>query len=220
MTLWPKRKSESRGKPGIPHDAPLQSLRYVVLDTELTSLEHRTNRLLSVGAIRMQGASIRLGEQFYRMVNPEVEIPAESVIIHQIRSEDVKDARNISKTFDELSQFIGGTVLVGHFAHIDLKILRKEMTRTGHTFENPAIDTARVHHWLLRQGRYSEDLALQLEKLDLETVAKAYGLNPENAHHALADAFLTAQLWQKMLVTLHDKGISNLKKLLKIGAAR
>lgn len=220
MTLWPKRKSESRGKPEIPHDAPLQSLRYVVLDTELTSLEHRTNRLLSVGAIRMQGASIRLGEQFYRMVNPEVEIPAESVIIHQIRSEDVKDARNISNTFDELSQFIGGTVLVGHFAHIDLKILRKEMTRTGHTFENPAIDTARVHHWLLRQGRYSEDLALQLEKLDLETVAKAYGLNPENAHHALADAFLTAQLWQKMLVTLHDKGISNLKKLLKIGAAR
>lgn len=220
MTLWPKRKSESRGKPEIPHDAPLQSLRYVVLDTELTSLEHRTNRLLSVGAIRMQGASIHLGEQFYRMVNPEVEIPAESVIIHQIRSEDVKDARNISNTFDELSQFIGGTVLVGHFAHIDLKILRKEMTRTGHTFENPAIDTARVHHWLLRQGRYSEDLALQLEKLDLETVAKAYGLNPENAHHALADAFLTAQLWQKMLVTLHDKGISNLKKLLKIGAAR
>lgn len=220
MTLWPKRKSESRGKPGIPHDAPLQSLRYVVLDTELTSLEHRTNRLLSVGAIRMQGASIHLGEQFYRMVNPKVEIPAESVIIHQIRSEDVKDARNISKTFDELSQFIGGTVLVGHFAHIDLKILRKEMTRTGHTFENPAIDTARVHHWLLRQGRYSEDLALQLEKLDLETVAKAYGLNPENAHHALADAFLTAQLWQKMLVTLHDKGISNLKELLKIGAAR
>lgn len=220
MTLWPKRKSESRWKPEIPHDAPLQSLRYVVLDTELTSLEHRTNRLLSVGAIRMQGASIRLGEQFYRMVNPEVEIPAESVIIHQIRSEDVKDARNISNTFDELSQFIGGTVLVGHFAHIDLKILRKEMTRTGHTFENPAIDTARVHHWLLRQGRYSEDLALQLEKLDLETVAKAYGLNPENAHHALADAFLTAQLWQKMLVTLHDKGISNLKKLLKIGAAR
>lgn len=220
MTLWPKRKSESRGKPEIPHDAPLQSLRYVVLDTELTSLEHRTNRLLSVGAIRMQGASIRLGEQFYRMVNPEVEIPAESVIIHQIRSEDVKDARNISKTFDELSEFIGGTVLVGHFAHIDLKILRKEMTRTGHTFENPAIDTARVHHWLLRQGRCSEDLALQLEKLDLETVAKAYGLNPENAHHALADAFLTAQLWQKMLVTLHDKGISNLKKLLKIGAAR
>ena len=220
MTLWPRRKSESRGELEIPHDSLLESLRYVVLDTELTSLEHRTNRLLSVGAVTMQGASIRLGEQFYRMVNPEVEIPPESIVIHQIRSDDVKGADSTSKILDELSQFIRGTVLVGHFAHIDLKILRKEMTRTGHTFENPAIDTARVHDWLLRQGRYSEDLALQREKLDLETVAKTYGLNPENAHHALADAFLTAQLWQKMLVALHNKGISNLKKLLKIGAAK
>ena len=220
MTLWPKRNSESNGKPEIPHDAPLDSLRYVVLDTELTSLEHRTNRPLSVGAVRMQGTSIRLGEQFYRMVNPEVEIPVESIVIHQIRSEDVKDAAHISKTFDELSQFIRGAVLVGHFAHIDLKILRKEMAETGHTFENPAVDTARIHHWLRRQGRYSEDLALQLEKLDLETLAKAYGLNPENAHHALADAFLTAQLWQKMLVSLRKKGVNSLKKLLKIGAAK
>lgn len=195
-------------------------MRYVVLDTELTSLEHRTNRLLSVGAVRMQGASIRLGEQFYRMVNPEVEIPAESVVIHQIRSDDVKGAESTSKILDELNHFIRGTVLVGHCAHIDLKILRKEMTQTGHTLENPAIDTARVHHWLLRQGRYSEDLTLQLEKLDLETVAKAYGLNPENAHHALADAFLTAQVWQKMLVTLQNKGIISLKKLLKIGGAK
>jgi DNA polymerase III subunit epsilon len=220
VAIWPKRKPEASAALEIPSDAPIDSLRYVVLDTELTSLEHRTNRLLSVGAIGMQGASIVLGEQFYRMVNPEVEIPAESVVIHQIRSEDVKGAENISKTFDELSQFIRGAVLVGHFAHIDLKILRKEMAETGHGVENPAIDTARVHQWLLRQGRYSEDLALQLEKLDLETVAKSYGLDRENAHHALGDAFLTAQLWQKMLIALQRNGVSNLKKLLKIGAAK
>jgi len=168
----------------------------------------------------MQGASILLGEQFYRMVNPEVEIPAESVVIHQIRSEDVKGAENMSKTLDELSQFIRGAVLVGHFAHIDLKILRKEMAEIGHSFDNRAIDTARVHQWLARHGRHFEDLALQVEKLDLETVAKSYGLNPQNAHHALADAFLTAQLWQKMLVALYTRGVSNLKKLLKIGAAK
>jgi len=217
VAIWPRPKSEA---PAISHDASLDSLRYVVVDTELTSLEHRTNRLISVGAIGMQGASILLGEQFYRMVNPEVEIPAESVVIHQIRSEDVKGAENMSKTLDELSQFIRGAVLVGHFAHIDLKILRKEMAEIGHSFDNRAIDTARVHQWLARHGRHFEDLALQVEKLDLETVAKSYGLNPQNAHHALADAFLTAQLWQKMLVALYTRGVSNLKKLLKIGAAK
>ena len=222
MAIWPKPKSKWGAfvEPAIPLDATLDSLRYVVLDTELTSLEHRTNRLLSVGAIGMRGASILLGEQFYRVVNPEVEIPHEGIVLHQLRSADVEGAENISKTLDELSQFIRGAVLVGHFTHIDLNILPKEMSETGHSFDNRAIDTARVHHWFLGQGRYSEDLAFQLEKLDLETVSKSYGLNPQNAHHALADAFLTAQLWQKMLFTLHNKGVSSLKKLLKIGATK
>jgi len=200
-------------------DTSLHSLRYVVLDTELTSLDQRTNHLLSVGAIAMQGPSIRLGEQFYRMVNPQVSIPAESVVIHKLRSEDVEGGDQIGKTLDEFCQFIAGAVLVGHFVDIDLKVLRKEMARTGYALENPAVDTARVHHWILRHGPYSEDLHIQLEKLDLPTLAKFYGLDMLDAHHALSDAFLTARVWQKMVYSLQAKGIDNLRKLLKVGGA-
>ena len=107
--------------------------------------------------------------QFYRVVNPECAIPAESIVIHRLRSEDVEGGEQISeKTLDDLSQFIEGAVLVGHFVDIDLKILRKEMSQTGHKFDNPAIDTARVHHWILRHGPISlKTCPLQLEKLDL-----------------------------------------------------
>ena len=197
----------------------IDSLRYVVLDTELTSLEHRTNRLLSVGAIAMRGPSIQLGEQFYRVVNPECAIPAESIVIHQLRSQDIQAGEPLAVTLADLNQFLRGAVLVGHFAQIDLKILRKEMIQTGHTLENPALDTARVHQWLLRQGRYSDDLPMQLEKLDLPTLVKYYNLDQSDAHHALSDAFLTARLWQKMLFLLRAKGIANLKQLLKVGGA-
>lgn len=216
MLKWLRGDSERPDKRDLA-DAALDSLRYVVLDTELTSLEHRTNRLLSVGAIAMRGASIRIGEQFYRVVNPRCEIPAESVVIHRLRQEDLHAAENISKTFDDLSRFLAGSVLVGHFAHIDLKILRKEMAQTGHTLDYPAIDTGRVHQWILRHGLYSDDLAMKLEKLDLPTIAAFYKLEVQDAHHALADAFLTARVWQKMLFVLRDKSVGNLKKLLKIG---
>ena len=168
----------------------------------------------------MQGTSILLGEQFYRMVNPQVHIPPRSIVIHQIRSQDLASAEDMSKTLHELSYFIRGAVLVGHFTHIDLKALRKEMTQPGLAFDNPAIDTARVHHWLLSHGPYAEDPTLQLERLDLQSVAASHDLDPEGAHHALADAFLTARLWQKMLVTLQKNRVDNLKRLLKIGAAR
>src|SRR5690349_21693391 len=73
----------------VPRRTPLRDVRFVVLDTELTSLDKRTNRLLSVGAITMRGPKILLGEQFYRVVNPGVNIPATSIVVHGLRPEDV-----------------------------------------------------------------------------------------------------------------------------------
>lgn len=215
MPGWLKRRASTQNS-SLSGDTSLDSLRYVVLDTELTSLEHRTNRLLSVGAVAMRGPSIQLGEQFYRIVNPECEIPSESIVIHQLRQEDLQSADELTSTLDDLSRFLAGSVLVGHFAQIDLKILRKEMAQTGHTLDHPTIDTARVHSWILRKGPYSEDLHFQLEKLDLPALAKFYQLDVQDAHHALADAFLTARIWQKMLFGLRAKGVDNLKKVLKI----
>jgi DNA polymerase III subunit epsilon len=217
MAAWWKHDSQAPVE--ITLDSALDALRYIVLDTELTSLDRRTNRLLSVGAIAMQGASIQLGNQFYRVLNPGVSIPPESVVIHRLRVEDVAGGEPPKQCLDDLCQFMAGAVLVGHFVDIELNILRKEMGQTGRKLNNPAIDTARVHHWILRHGPYSEDLSMQLEKMDLPTLAKFYSLEAQDAHHALSDAFLTARIWQKMLYTLQAKGVRNLRKLLSIGGA-
>ena len=93
------------------------------------------------------------------------------------------------------------------------------MGESGYEINNPAIDTARVHHWILGRGPYSEELSVQLEKMDLATLAKFYSLEVQDAHHALSDAFLTARIWQKMLYTLQAKGVRNLRKLLSVGGA-
>ncbi len=218
MAAWFKRKSGLTGdKPNLSKDTPVSDLAFVVFDTEFTSLDHRTNRLLSVGAVAMEGASIRVGEQFYRVVNPEASIPAESVVIHKLRAEDVRVGEPLRKALDDFCQFTAGTVLVGHFVEMDLKILRKEMASTGHQLDNPAIDTARVHQWLLRKGPYSEDLVVKVENLGLDSVARHYKLEPQDAHHALSDAFVTACIWQRMLHMLQKKGIVTLGKLLKVG---
>jgi DNA polymerase III epsilon subunit-like protein len=219
MPGWFKRAAgiQNDDKQALSKDTALNSVRYAVLDTELTSLDHRTNRLLSIGAIAMQGPSIQLGNQFYREVNPGVSIPAESIVIHKLRVEDLAGGESPSQVLADLCTFIEGSVLVGHCVDIELKILRKEMAQSGHTFSNPAIDTARVQHWILRHGRYSEDLPVQLENLDLATLAKFYNLDVKDAHHALSDAFLTARVWQKMLYTLQGKGVGTLRRLLSFG---
>ncbi len=210
-------KSERQKNP-FPGDTHLDSVRYVVLDTELTSLDPRSNRVLSIGAIVMEGPRIRLGEQFYRTMNPGVPIPPDSVLIHQLRSEDLDGAELPGDVLKNLLKFVTGSVLVGHFVHFDRKALWKELGDDRHRLDNPAVDTARAHHWILRHGRHSDDLAIQLEQQDLTALARYYQLEVHDSHHALADAFVAAQLWQRMLARLAANGIHTLRDLLKIAA--
>jgi len=167
----------------------------------------------------MHGPSIQLGEQFYRVVNPQVSIPAETVVIHKLRAEDVREGEELEAALKDFIQFVGNAVLVGHFLDIDLKVLQKEMRTTGNRLDNPAIDTARVYSWLLRRGPFTEDLPVRLGNLELATLAKFYNLDTQGAHHALSDAFLTARIWQKMLYALQANRIDSLRKVLRIGGA-
>jgi DNA polymerase-3 subunit epsilon len=201
-----------------PPEASIHSVRYVVLDTEFTSLDHRTNRLLSMGAVAMEGASIRMGEQFYRVLNPGVEVPASTVVVHRLRTSDIERGEPPLQALAELRDYIAGAVIVGHFIKMDMDLLRKEMQGTEHALDSPVVDTAQVHRWLLRNGRYSDDLFHRLEILDLGSLAKIYNIEFCEAHHALDDAFVTARLWQKLIYELEARGVRTLAGLLKIGA--
>jgi DNA polymerase III subunit epsilon len=217
MLRWLKSGLRRQGQAdSLPGETPLDAVRYVVLDTELTSLDQRSNRVLSIGAIAMDGSRIQLGQQFYRTMNPGVAIPADSVVIHRLRAVDLEGCEESKTVLEELACFVAGAVLVGHFVKLDVKALWKELGDNRHVMSNPTVDTARVHDWILRHGRYSEDLAIQVEQQDLVTLARFYNLEVEDAHHALADAFLTARLWQKMMSTVQSKGIRTLRDLLKI----
>src|ERR1017187_5577911 len=98
----------------FPADAELDTLRFTVLDTEMTSLEARTNRMLSVGAIRMNGGRIYVGQQFYRVANPGVAVPEKSVLIHKLRPEDIEQGEQPTVVLKALAEVCKGSVLVGH----------------------------------------------------------------------------------------------------------
>ena len=203
------------GTEGSDNDSPLESTRFVVIDTEMTSLDQRTNRLLSVGAIAMTGSKIMVGQQFYRVVNPGVSVPADGVVIHKLRPEDIERGHDLKNAIAELEAFIQDAVLVGHFAEIDRNVLRKEFLARGIELKNPMICTARVQRWIVRKQPFTEGQFRDLEVTDLETLAKIYKLDFREAHHALDDAFVTARLWQKQMHVLDGLGVETLGKLLR-----
>jgi DNA polymerase III subunit epsilon len=213
------RRGQRDPAPASSSDTTLNKLRYAVVDTELTSLDSSSNRVLSIGAIGMDGAKICMGDQFYRVVNPGVNVPAEGILIHKLRPNDVERGEPTAQALTDLQLFIADRVLIGHFVNIDLKALRKELGDEAHKLNNPAIDTARVHRWLLQNGPCREDLIHQLENIDLASLARFYNIEFHEAHHALDDAFVTARLWQNMLHRLERMSIVTLKEVLRIAKA-
>ncbi len=200
--------------------ASLDGLRYVVLDTELTSLDSVSNRILSIGAIAMEGNKVRMGEQFYRVVNPGVPVPAETILIHGLRPVDVVEGSAPAQAVQEFLRFAEGAVLVGHFVGIDLAALRKELPQMSDSLTLPALDTARIQRWLdQRRATHHEDRGHHVEKVDLASLAKRYGLEVHDAHHALYDAFLTAQLWQRLMHALALAGVKTLGQAMRVGKA-
>lgn len=190
-------------------------MRYVVFDTEFTSLEQRSNRLLSIGAVAMQGGSIRVGEQFYAVTNPGVAVPGASVVVHKLRPDDIAEAESPQKVLKDFVEFAAGALLVGHFVQYDLDIVRKELAAAGCEWKQPAVDTAAVHRWLeiKRQHYPVEAFDERNVRTDLASVAAHYGVAFEEAHHALADAFVTAQVWQRELAELARRGVNTWKEL-------
>ncbi len=210
-----------RRQQAIDPEARLNALRYVVFDTEFTSLEQRRNRLLSIGAVAMQGGSIRVGEQFYAMTNPGVAVPGASVVVHKLRPDDIAEAEPPAQVLKEFVDFAAGAVLVGHFVHYDVDIVNKELAHLG---RGPAegsrthIDTAVVHRGieLKRQHYPVEAFDERAIRVDLASVAAHYGVPFEEAHHALADAYVTAQVWQRELAVLAARGVRTWRDLAAV----
>jgi DNA polymerase-3 subunit epsilon len=204
-------------------DRPLDEVEFVVLDTELTGLDPEHDELLAIGAVRMTGTRIHAGETFERLVRPARASWAPTVPIHRIRPADVRDAPTAERALPELVAFCAGRTIVAHVANLDRKFLRQAWRRLGRGEPPPLesclwLDTSRVAWWLATDGGKHEQRD-PTEFGSLEALAARYAIAVPRVHHALSDAFVTAQVWQRQLAELGEHGVRTLRELARIGHA-
>jgi DNA polymerase-3 subunit epsilon len=185
--------------------------RYVVFDTELTGLDRKQDTVVSIGAIRMKGRQILLGETFYTLVNPQRDLTHDNVRIHHIVPSELVNQPLIESALQQFLRFVGDDILVGHFVHIDIAMLENAL---GRKLPNRQVDTARYYDWLERNRRQFLG-APNTGPIDtvLFDIANKLHISLSGAHNALVDAYLTAQVWQRLLIDLPDFGIARVKDL-------
>lgn len=169
----------------------------IVFDIEATGTSPRADRIIELAAIRIDpvlpkpvpgaGSTPVFSNEYteakgYWLLNPGMKIPEESIAIHGITDEIVKDCPTFKEKALEILTFFGEADLAGFNAgRFDIPILAEEFSRCGIVFDpdrRRLLDAQRIFH--TREPR------------DLTAAVKFYcNRDHSDAHGAEADARAT-----------------------------
>jgi DNA polymerase-3 subunit epsilon len=184
-------------------DRLLSELSFTVFDTETTGLNpSEGDQIIQIGATRIVNSKLLKQESFEQLVNPGRLIPPAGIPIHGITQDMVRGKPDISQVLPAFYAFAQDTVLVAHNAAFDMKFLQLQERHTGLVFNHPVLDTL-----LLSAVAHPNQ-----ESHSLEAIAERFNITVLGRHTALGDAFVTAEVWLRLLPLLQAMGITTLRQ--------
>lgn len=180
---------------------------YVVFDIETTGFSPVMNRIIEIGAVRVENGQIT--DRFSAFVNPEVPIPFEIEKLTGINDGMVLDADTIEAVLPRFLEFVGDAALVAHNANFDVGFIKENAKRQNIPVDFTYVDTVGMARTLLTgQAKYT-----------LDAVAKTLKIPLENHHRAVDDAECTAEIFLKLAEMLKKDGVNTLAELNEMGRA-
>ena len=178
---------------------------YVVFDIETTGFSNVEDRIIEIGAVKVQGGEIV--DSYSTFVNPGVPIPFEITNLTSITDEMVMEAPKIDIILPEFLEFVGDAALVAHNASFDVGFIEQNCKNLGLPHKYTYLDTVALARVLLPT----------LAKYKLNIVAKALGISLENHHRAVDDAGATAEIFVKFVEMLKERDITTLADVNRFG---
>ena len=160
---------------------------YIAIDLETTGLNPKTERIIEIGAVRVEEGSIV--DRFSVFVNPQVPIPFKIEQLTGINDSMVVDAETIEEVLPKFLEFSKGAVMVAHNAGFDMSFIIENCKRLGIEQDFTYVDTVGLARMLLPG----------LNRFKLDTVAKALNISLLNHHRAVDDAAGTAEIFVKFI---------------------
>ncbi|MFC0561149.1 exonuclease domain-containing protein [Halalkalibacter alkalisediminis] len=184
-------------------DRPLSELSFIIFDLETSGFyPDKGDNILSIGAIKMKGCDILEEEVFYSTVKCD-KLPSSDILdLTGLTIEELTDAPLLVDVLGDFYTFIGHSTLVAHHAHHEKKFMSHATWQTLRTtFQHRILDTS-----------FLTKIVTPTEKLvTLDECCAHYQIPVHVRHHALEDARVTAQLWQKNIHLAKDKGFETLR---------
>jgi len=186
----------------------------VALDFETTGLDLDRDEVISFGLIPIRGGRIDLSGQVYEEVAPRVDPSHSSIRIHHLRAQDLATAPAMPKVLDAFRDELDGRFILAWAAGVEIAFLRKVFGGRRRTWRTRTIDVRTLIMAVERPqggGRGPGYYALA-------AAAERFGVPVEETHHALDDAFMTAELFLVAANALEARGSGSIRDLLRVTA--
>ncbi|WP_186576801.1 exonuclease domain-containing protein [Aquibacillus kalidii] len=182
---------------------PFDELEVVVFDIETTGFfPYKGDKILSIGAVKMQGERVLEDDVFYAPIYSEEAPPEEIEKLTGITKEQLINAEPMGAVLKDFYQFIKSDTLVAHHSSHEKQFMKHATWSVLKTnFQHRIIDTAFLTKII--------DPVSNL--ITLDECCDHYGISIERRHHALYDSIATAKLWSKSIRQVKELGFSNLK---------
>lgn len=195
----------------VPRRTPVDQVRFVVVDTEATGLDTQRDRLLTVAAVAVVGGEIDVGQSLELVVR-QGGVGRGAAPIHGLVRADLEGGLTERAVLEAWVTFLGNAVMVAHHAAFDAALLSAALKRYGGApLQNPRLDTAQLAR-RLRDGPISDTSMSALPSLD--ALAESLDVDSVDRHTAAGDAWVTAEVWVKLLSQARQRGIVTLGALL------
>ena len=149
---------------------------YIAIDLETTGLNPKTERIIEIGAARVEDGTVV--QTYSTFVNPERELDARIRELTGICDDDLKDAPVLDTVLPELLEFCGELPLLGHHVIFDFSFLKRAAVNRKYTFEHAGLDTLKIcRHFMPEE-----------EKKNLAAACRYFSVDPGESHRALSDA--------------------------------
>lgn len=184
----------------------IRDAKFASVDLETTGLDPGSDEIIAIGIVPMEGFSVLSSQSFYSLVKPK-KWKMSSSKIHGISHLQLEKAPNLDDISQKVLELLEERIIVGFCVQIDYEFLRKALKKLN----SRTLDVLKIDKVLSRflGEKYTSSPTL-------EDLAKKYGVVPSYIHNALADAFITAQIFQIQLIRLLKAGTNTVEKLLSL----
>lgn len=177
-------------------ETPISQVRFVVLDLETTGLNPATDAIVTIGAVSVVAGDIMLGDSFAELL--QVAQNTSAVMVHGVTRDQGLHGVAEPVALERFLEFLKDGVIVGHHIGHDITAINTACARHwGFTLQNRCLDTMDLSLHLERAGAFADQR--RFRRFTLDALCERFGVVPHDRHTATGDAFITAQVFQRLV---------------------